>query len=584
MNKKNILTILIFTVLIIGVVFYLPIFNKNTNEDGPTTYVSQYFQEADYIENQITNLQDTEKLEFKDVLGGVAPHHIPTAIPLLAEFYLKLQKTKNIDTFIILAPDHFEKGNSDVSISKAEFITPFGKVLPNLEIIKQLEDSGLVVNDEAPFNDHSIHSQLLFISRLFPNAKVVPMAFRSSSTNEFAELLGEKLASLITPNTFIVASVDFSHYLNERQARILDDQSASILTMLQPRLAGLTEADSPQSLVTVISAVNKLGANLTIPLGTFNSSDYSNIDDYTTGYVIQFYGIKNEKTSINSRDGTILFVGDIMLSRSVGNLMERKGDYNLPFINLAEFLRSADLTFGNLEGPISSRGVNVGSIYSFRADPKVVEGLKFAGFNILSIANNHVWDYGRGAFMDTLKHLKDSAISYVGGGANSDEAHAGIIKEVNGTKVGFLAYTDLLPRNISATLTKPGVSFLELEQVKKDIVALKPHVDILVVSFHWGEEYKTNHNRKQENIAKSAIDAGADLIIGHHPHVIQEVEQYKNGWIAYSLGNFVFDQMFSENTKTGLILEVAIQDGKINNVEKIVVSINNYYQPTFKTQ
>lgn len=582
MNKKNILTILIFTVLIIGVVFYLPIFNKNTNEDGPTTHVSQYFQEADYVENQIANLQDTEKLEFKDVLGGVAPHHIPTAIPLLAEFYLKLQKTKNIDTFIILAPDHFDKGNSDVSISKAEFITPFGKVLPDLEIIKQLEDSGLVVNDEAPFNDHSIHSQLLFISRLFPNAKVVPMAFRSSSTNEFAELLGEKLASLITPNTFIVASVDFSHYLNEKQARILDDQSASILTMLQPKLAGLTEADSPQSLVTVISAVNKLGANLTIPLGTFNSSDYSNIEDYTTGYVIQFYGIKNEKTSINSRDGTILFVGDIMLSRSIGDLMERKGDYNLPFINLAEFLRSADLTFGNLEGPISSRGVNIGSTYSFRADPRVVEGLRFSGFDVLSIANNHVWDYGRDAFTDTLMHLKDSAISYVGGGANSDETHAGIIKEINGTKIGFLAYTDLLPRNISATLTKPGVSFLELEQVKKDIVALKPRADILVVSFHWGEEYKINHNQKQEHIAKSAIDAGADLIIGHHPHVIQEVEQYKDGWIAYSLGNFIFDQNFSVDTRKGLILVANIGNGQITSVERREISFSSLFQPFFK--
>ena len=285
-------------------------------------------------------------------------------------------------------------------------------------------------------------------------------------------------------------------------------------------------------------------------------------------------------TTIPSRDSTMLFVGDIMLSRSVGALMDKRKNYNLSFINIAEFLRNADLTFGNLENPVSARGIKVGSKYSFRANPKTVEGLKFAGFDIVSIANNHIWDYGRDAFLDTLEHLKNSDISYVGGGVNSDEAHAGIIKNVNGTKIGFLAYTDLLSKNLSATLTTPGISFLELEQVKKDIVALKPLVDVLMISFHWGDEYQTTHNQKQEHIAKTAVDAGADLIIGHHPHVIQEIEQYKNGWIAYSLGNFVFDQMFSQETKRGLILEVIVSDGRIKSVNKKDITISNEYQPS----
>lgn len=103
--------------------------------------------------------------------------------------------------------------------------------------------------------------------------------------------------------------------------------------------------------------------------------------------------------------------------------------------------------------------------------------------------------------------------------------------------------------------------------------------DLVVVSFHWGDEYQTKHNQKQEQFAKAAIDAGADLIIGHHPHVVQEVEQYKDGWIAYSLGNFVFDQNFSKETTQGLVLKVKISGGKITNIDKQPITISNSFQP-----
>lgn len=576
MKLKAPILLLGLVIILIGAVFFWRSDDKPTQAEF--THVSSYFKEAGYIESNVEKFKDAEKVNLDNTFGGVVPHHIPTAIPILAEFYSKLQKTKNIDTFIILGPDHFEKGRGHVSISRAEFVTPFGKLLPNMDVIDQLEETKLVTHDEAPFDDHSIHSQLLLIAKLFPNAKVVPIVFRSSSTNEFAEILGEKLASLAGPNTFIVASVDFSHYLNKDQARPLDEQSASILTLLQPKLAGLTEADSPQSLVATIAAVKKLGANTSQELGTYNSADYSNIQDFTTGYVVQFYGVKNNQESSNSRDGTMLFVGDIMLSRSVGALMEKKGDYNLPFINVADFLKSADLTFANLENPISSRGENVGSKYSFRADPKTIEGLKYAGFDIVSIANNHMWDYGREAFLDTMIHLTEAGIDFIGGGHNSAEAHSPVIKDVKGTKVAFLAYTEFL-QSVIAGKNSAGITNFNIEQIKKDITAANQAGDLVVVSFHWGDEYQTKHNLKQEQFAKAAIDAGADLIIGHHPHVVQEVEQYKDGWIAYSLGNFVFDQNFSKETMRGLALRIDIRNSKIKSVEKIGISISKDYQP-----
>jgi len=274
----------------------------------------------------------------------------------------------------------------------------------------------------------------------------------------------------------------------------------------------------------------------------------------------------------------LIFVGDIMLSRQVGMKMAALNDYLFPFRKVADYLKSADIAFGNLESVISSKGIKVGSIYSFRADPRAALGLQYAGFDVVSIANNHIWDYSLAAFVDNLNNLKTVGIGAVGGGMNFAEAHSPWIKEINGEKIAYLAYTDLLSVSISAGADSPRVSYLDETQMIADIQKAKSQANIVVVSMHEGDEYQTKHNAKQEQIAKIAIDTGASLIIGHHPHVVQEVEPYKNGWIAYSLGNFVFDQYFSKETMSGLILEVTVENRKITSVKQIKTEISNDFQ------
>lgn len=578
---RNKIFLVVFGVLAAGAVFYFRTGQEFLSADPSLLHVSQYSKEAPYLEETVAKFQNTEKLDMGDVYGGITPHHVPTAFPLLAEFYLKLKKTKDIDTFVILGPDHWEKGKGDISISEAEFITPFGKLSPDLAMIKKLEDSRFVIHDEVPFEDHSIQAQLLFIAKLFPNAKVVPIVFRSSTGNDTAEKLGEFIASVSGPHTFVVGSVDFSHYLNEEAARPLDENSAAIMASLDPRLAGLAKADSPASLTALVAAVKKMGSDTSEPVGdgSFNSGEYSNMGDFTTGYVVQFFGAGYRGQQSEDDASTMIFVGDIMLSRSVGAVMQESGDYNYPFLKVAGFLRSADLTFANLENPVSSRGVNVGSKYSFRADPRVLQGVKFAGIDIVSIANNHMWDWSRVAFLDTMTHLASAGIDFTGGGHNAEEAHRQVIKDVKGTKVAFLGYTQFL-QNVVAGSDSAGITKWDMASMVSDIKKAKASSDLVVASFHWGDEYQTIHNLKQEQFAKAAIDAGASLIIGHHPHVVQEVMQYKNGWIAYSLGNFVFDQNFSVETMRGLALRVSIKDAKVQNVEKINISISKGYQPS----
>ncbi len=281
-----------------------------------------------------------------------------------------------------------------------------------------------------------------------------------------------------------------------------------------------------------------------------------------------------------------IFVGDIMLSRKIGKLMAEKNDYEFPFRRVQNYLRPYDIVFGNLEGPISQRGKNQGSKYSFRADPKAVAGLRSAGFNVLSVANNHIWDWGKEALADTLAILKNNGILPVGAGLDYQEANRVKIKEIKGRQFGFLAFTSLYPKSLSAGAGWPGVSDFNLPKIVEQIRSVKAagQVDFLIVSLHWGEEYRLQANRFQKETARQLIDAGADLIIGHHPHVREEVERYSTGWIFYSLGNFVFDQGFSRETMTGLAAEVIFGKGKILEVKPVKVELNEFYQPAMNRE
>jgi len=285
---------------------------------------------------------------------------------------------------------------------------------------------------------------------------------------------------------------------------------------------------------------------------------------------------------------TLLFMGDIMLDRGVEFYITQHNNWKWPFLHIADTLRNADLAFGNLESVISDKGQNLGSVYSFRADPKTLEGLTFAGFDVLSVANNHSLDYGIEAFGDSASRLRQSGIAPVGielFSAIAENNSKLETRKVKGTKFGFLAYTNAGSPLWRATQTTPGVAWVDQytsEKFQNTIRAAKQQSDILIVSVHFGEEYQTQPSETQKLIAKNAIDAGADIVIGHHPHVVQSVEQYKHGWIAYSLGNFVFDQGFSPETMQGLIFEVVVQDKKITRVFPRSIYLNAEFQPSFQ--
>ena len=279
---------------------------------------------------------------------------------------------------------------------------------------------------------------------------------------------------------------------------------------------------------------------------------------------------------------TLLFVGDIMLSRSVGDTMQFRNDWTWPFTRIASATRLADVAFGNLETTISTRGFTSGCGFCFRANPRVVEGLLYGGFDVLSVANNHIWDYGRPAFDDTIAILASNGMQVVGGGRTLDGARGPVVVTVRGTKIAYLAYTDILPPSSQATATLSGANRYDALRMAEDIVHSRTLADVVIVSFHTGTEYEALHNTTQERIYRAAIDAGADLIVGHHPHVVQDIEQYKNKWIVYSLGNFIFDQNWSLATRQGMMLDVVVENGSITSLATRSIDISTQYQPALR--
>lgn len=274
---------------------------------------------------------------------------------------------------------------------------------------------------------------------------------------------------------------------------------------------------------------------------------------------------------------SLVFVGDMMLSRSVGDAMARRDDWLWPFRIIASVTREADLAFGNLETTISLRGAPAGCGYCFRADPRVTQGLVYAGFDMLSVANNHIWDYGADAFADTLAAVAATPMQAVGGGLDATSARSLVVRNAGNLRVGFLAYTNILPASACATGARGGAHCYNAETFTTEIASASGDADVLVVSFHAGDEYQP-HNAFQERVYRAAIDAGADLVIGHHPHVVQDVERYHGGVIAYSLGNFIFDQLWSAETMRGMMLRVTYVSGVLRRVEQIPLALDRQFQ------
>ena len=241
-------------------------------------------------------------------------------------------------------------------------------------------------------------------------------------------------------------------------------------------------------------------------------------------------------------------VGDIMLDRGLGIVIQG-GNLAYPFAKVAPLLQNADITVGNMESAMGTLGEPAAKSYPFRAPPVAAEALALAGFDVVSLANNHGMDYGPEALLQAIELLQAQGVAPIGAGANFDAAHTPYITQINGLSLAILAYVNVPIEARSAfdtavwtaTDTTPGLAWADPEIVTADVTAVRDQVDLVIVVLHSGYEYVEEPSESQVAAAQAAIDAGAKLVIGHHAHILQGIDFYNSGVIVYGLGNFAFE-------------------------------------------
>ncbi|GIV09309.1 MAG: hypothetical protein KatS3mg019_1400 [Fimbriimonadales bacterium] len=250
----------------------------------------------------------------------------------------------------------------------------------------------------------------------------------------------------------------------------------------------------------------------------------------------------------------MLIGGDIIFSKGVRQIAQARGIGYL-FEKVAPLLRTVDWTILNMEGCISTRGAPLEKEYTFRASPELAMQLRLAGVSMVSLANNHSVDYGRVALLDTMEHLWRAGVAWAGAGVHRNAAAQPVYVDFGGLRVAIFCFTAVVPRGFPAGDKTPGVAILN------DILPLLPearqNADVLIVIPHWGDEGKTQPHAKQKRIARVLAKAGVDVIVGHHPHVVQTYERIGKTHVFYSTGNFIHTPR-SKLSRQGALLQVEI--------------------------
>ena len=524
----------------------------------------------------------------------VLPHHL-TASTLIAQG-LSLLKTPPPKTIVLLSPNHANTGQCAIVSSKNNWDTPFGQVLVDQYLLNDFLDTKTIcLDDSAVAIEHGLAGLVPFIKYYLPNTKIVPFALKNDLDPILLNNFTQKLVSLST-KTVILGSIDFSHGLSKSESTKKDAVTEKLLlTFNYPELLKLSSEylDSPVSLVAILKILDSEKTKPNI-LAHSDSSVFNNQPMNVTSYFLISGGSSSSSTirhpgldrAVGPRRGrsipsgnsfTLLFGGDVMLGRSVNTRMIKYQDFLWPFQKISALLSSADLSIINLESPFRSgcRPTDGGMV--FCADPRSVEGLVTAGIDVVNIANNHIFNQGQEGIDETIAILNNNNIAFVGADPRvrpTNDPRVDPQKStftLKNTKITFLGFPDIASVSQEIATATP-------DNIRAQISAAKKDSDLVIATFHWGNEY-SHRSLHQVELAHLAVDSGADVVIGHHPHWVQEVETYLGKPIYYSLGNLVFDQMWSEETRTGLVVKLNFSGSTLISQEQIPIKIFDYGQP-----
>jgi len=488
----------------------------------------------------------------QDIVSGVVPHHL-LAGEIIEDFFNYISSRGKPETIIILSPDHFQSGiltesNSFITISLEGDDGKFNILKVDTLLWRKIfKENKMILNNSTVIAEHGVTTLIPYIKKYFPETNILPILIPADITKEQVEQLVKTIDENTFLNTIVVASVDFSHYLPSQAADFHDTKSIRVLLNFEEEHFKNIEVDCWQALYAARFFAKLRQKETPHIIAHKNSVDFLNFElEETTSYFSVVFGEKKNEETFNEGVKTILLIGDIMLDRGVEDLIKQNSIY-YPFQKIGHFLRGVDIVFGNLEGPIVKNPPELlDNSLKFAFSPQVIKGASWCNFNLFSLANNHTLDMGKEGLEETKEWLRKYQINFVGSplSGSSDNLDSSFSRD----NIIFLAFNQIFPFMMKEE---------EIIKTIKTVKSLNPD-NFLIVGLHWGEEYKLINSSAQQSLAHKIIEAGADLIIGHHPHVVQNIEKYQGKLIFYSLGNFIFDQYFSSDTQQGLAVGLEI--------------------------
>ena len=514
-------------------------------------------------------LKNTEKksvvVNNEAISTVIVPHH-DLVKAQRADFFKSIQGKTNPDTIILVSPNHFDNGNSSFIVPDKQW-NEERKIKLADDAIADLALSGVVGRDDSVFvREHGINNIMPDIELNFPNSKIIPIAIKQNANEESVNSLFDNLNKICTKNCLLIASIDFSHYQPGAISELHDQYTLRALNNLDELAAWKSEVDSNQALLL---AVKWAKAHDTLSFNLFlntNSGKLANDRDAEgTSYVLGDFESGKEKKI--SDQVTFLIGGDVMLDRAIDFNYRDNKIFDLTSQLGSRLFQGTDLSMVNLEGPISDQSIPPDETIDnliFNFPPTTPALLNRLNINAVSLANNHTDNNGSSGLANTKKVLEQAGIKAIG--QESFVNQNSVTDFGDGKKLSVI--TAFVPDE-----NDRGVSDL----IKKS----KAEGKFVLVFPHWGVEYQPTHSSVQEKMAHAWIDSGADIVIGSHPHVIQDAEVYKNRPIFYSLGNLIFDQTFSKETEEGLLIGGLIND---DNIElSILPVISKNYKPELLT-
>ncbi|WKZ29423.1 MAG: AmmeMemoRadiSam system protein B [Patescibacteria group bacterium] len=480
-----------------------------------------------------------------NIKGLIVPHHL-LAASLIAEAFEAVE-TERPKTVVLVSPNHFMAGQAPILTTPSSWRTPYGQLESDCDAVERLARVGAAAIEEEPFTrEHGISGIVPFIKKSMPNARIVPLIVKETATDAEIERVVREMREIFGSRVLVVGSFDFTHELTDTAARFHDRKSLAVLRALDDEGARAVDIDSRQGLRLVMRFMDSVGARRFSLFAQSNSAElteHPGQPDVTSYLVGSYKGGKKEKDATI----TLLAFGDMMLARGVEALLQGKEPNHL-FAGMPRLFKGSDLVTANAEGVFidvpEEQKPRAPDDLRFPFEPWLLSTLKRAGFTHLGYANNHALNFGTSALEGARELTRQAGLVPFGDPSNRDGVMA--TTDVRGRAVVQIGYHQFGGR--------------DMEEIAKAIVDAKRQGAFIVVYPHWGVEYERFPTQAQKNIAHAFIDAGADVVLGAHPHVIQPIEVYKGKAIFYSLGNFIFDQSFSAETSQGLAVGIAADE------------------------